>query len=504
MRASEVLKFLFFTTLLFKSNIHLFAQKPVVVNRSLAVRYCSSCHTFPEPALLDKKTWTASVLPKMGWRLGVRKAGEDPFAELEPEEKERVRAAGIYPDKPLIALADWQKLVAYYEQQAPEKLPDIPPAPPSSNQLDSLFQIIPVSLGDNIIPQVSLLAFDAPKKELYIGDAGKQLIRLDHQLQLNGYWMLNGPPADIFFRQNRAPRLLSVGSIAPTEQKNGHLFTLDSVPSDLPDDVIRTELARPVHLAVADLDDDKVPDEVVCEFGHHTGKLVAHLSSIGPVVLKELPGARKTILTDLDKDGNTDILLLLAQARESVIWFRNEGKGTFTEKELLSFHPLYGCSDLQLHDFNRDGHPDLLLSNGDNWDISPIRKNYHGVRIFLNNQNLNFKEAFFFPMYGASKAIPIDADMDGDTDIAAISFYDDAASFVLLKNEGKNRFVPATHTQLPAGKWLTMDMGDMEGDGDPDIFLGSYFHNALEVTKTATTGQLEFPHVMILKNKSIQ
>src|SRR5437667_5030468 len=37
----------------------------------LAHTYCAACHMFPEPALLDKKTWRTGVLPQMALRLGV-------------------------------------------------------------------------------------------------------------------------------------------------------------------------------------------------------------------------------------------------------------------------------------------------------------------------------------------------------------------------------------------------------------------------------------------------
>jgi len=55
---------------------------------------------------------------------------------------------------------------------------------------------------------------------------------------------------------------------------------------------------------------------------------------------------------------------------------------------------------------------------------------------------------------------------------------------------------------LPVGKWLTMDIGDLDQDGDTDIFLGSYFHNGVEITKSITSGITEFPHLLILYNKT--
>src|SRR5437868_11451366 len=37
----------------------------------LAHAWCSTCHLFPEPDLLDKKTWQEQTLPRMKIRLGL-------------------------------------------------------------------------------------------------------------------------------------------------------------------------------------------------------------------------------------------------------------------------------------------------------------------------------------------------------------------------------------------------------------------------------------------------
>ena len=48
------------------------------------------------------------------------------------------------------------------------------------------------------------------------------------------------------------------------------------------------------------------------------------------------------------------------------------------------------------------------------------------------------------------------------------------------------------------GRWLTMDVGDFDQDGYADVFLGSYFHNLAELTKSLKTGMTSFPQVMLL------
>ena len=141
-------------------------------------------------------------------------------------------------------------------------------------------------------------------------------------------------------------------------------------------------------------------------------------------ILLALPGARRVEIRDVNHDKKPDIVVLMAQARESIHIFYNLGKGQFREKLVLQFPPVYGVSYFEFVDFNKDGALDILLTNGDNWDYSAISKNYHGIRLFLNDGKDNFKEAWFYPLYGTSKAVAKDFDGDGDIDIAAISFYD--------------------------------------------------------------------------------
>jgi hypothetical protein len=111
---------LIFTGFVFIPSIARY-KKPIGTGEELAKIYCATCHLFPEPSLLDKSSWTEHVLPNMGWRLGIRKAGDNPYAEMEKDEAQLTKALNIYPDKALLPLADWQKIVAYYQHNAPEK-----------------------------------------------------------------------------------------------------------------------------------------------------------------------------------------------------------------------------------------------------------------------------------------------------------------------------------------------------------------------------------------------
>ena len=152
---------------------------------------------------------------------------------------------------------------------------------------------------------------------------------------------------------------------------------------------------------------------------------------------------------------------------------------------------------------------DILAVNGDNVDSDPYNtlKNYHGLRIYLNRGNLRFEEAYFYPMYGAFGAQAEDFDDDGDLDIAAISFYPDFSaerreSFTYLQNDGGLEFSAYTSPELMTGRWMTMDVGDIDGDDDVDIVLGGgYIPSGMFVYMDMYEAFTETaPPVLILKN----
>ena len=112
----------------------------------------------------------------------------------------------------------------------------------------------------------------------------------------------------------------------------------------------------------------------------------------------------------------------------------------------------------------------------------------------------------FFPMYGASKALAADFDADGDLDIAGIAMFADfernpEAGFVYLENRGDLQFEAAQVPEAAGGRWLTMDTGDLDGDDDIDIVLGSFIEGPGAVPKVLMQRWVNSPPVLFLENQ---
>ncbi len=194
--------------------------------------------------------------------------------------------------------------------------------------------------------------------------------------------------------------------------------------------------------------------------------------------------------------------VLFAQGDEQIVHFINKGNGKFLQKQVLRFPSVYGSSYFEMKDMNGDGRDDIIYTCGDNADYSTELKPYHGVYVFLNKGNDEFQQQFFFHINGCFKAIARDFDQDGDMDIAAISFFADyehrpEEGFVYLQNKGNLTFAPYSVPAAASGRWLTMEVADMDKDGKPDILLGNF--SAPTFTKPAIDWRQQ-PAFLLLKN----
>jgi hypothetical protein len=268
-----------------------------------------------------------------------------------------------------------------------------------------------------------------------------------------------------------------IGLMNPNDQQTGKIkeFSIDKAGTIVYGATLYDSIARPVQLTKTDLDGDLRDDYVVCSFGNTKGSFYwlkkRPDGDFEKNILDPSPGSIRCYAEDLDKDGRKDLIVLMAQAVEGIFIYYNKGGGTFEKATAVRFPPVYGSSYFELADFNKDGYKDLLYTCGDNDDYSArALKNYHGIYIYLNDGKNNFREQYFFPMYGCYKAVARDFDRDGDLDIAAISFFPDTVgrpqeSLMYLEQEGISilcRLSSTATTKAGGSPWTRVTLMGMD------------------------------------------
>ncbi len=490
----------------------------------LAGQYCVACHLEPAPDILPKTSWEAA-LGYMGFWLGMENldylADHPEFAQENVSSRHEIlERENALPSGAALEESDWDALRHYYIESAPvEPLPQAD-RPELRWQLPR-FEVVQV---DYPIPVAvtTLVRIRESTGEIYVGDSGAQTLTiLDGDGRVTaGPMRASRPlsPVDIEFVADMA----YVGSIGdllatrPSLERVAHIAAIDLTELSIAApqfDVVVDNLFRMADMNVLDLNDDGRPDFIVSGFGAVVGNVSWYESqpdgSFEEHVLVALPGAVKTEPYDFNGDGLLDIMVLLSDAREGLHILENQGDNEFELHTIFVTHPAYGHTYFELQDFNADGAMDVLVVNGDNVDSDPYNtnKSYHGLRIYLNRGDYLFEEVFFYPLYGAFIAKSADFDGDGDLDIVASAFYPDFSSgaresFIYLENQGGLNFSAFTNGQVMRGRWMTMDIGDVDGDGDIDVVLGGgyiptgmFAHMDL-YSELVETG----PPILILKN----
>lgn len=445
-----------------------------VSDEIIARSACSACHLFPDPKLLDKTIWSQHIFPKMRMYMGM-----DKVDTTASKDSERLVKAGYFPAAPMVPESTWQRVTNWYLSKAPG-----PTNTPGRNELIPIgmeqFKVI-APKGRRTPPLTTLVEIDPKDRVLFTADANEQALDV---LGPNGEMIASSKIGNIITSIQQSSDGIYLGCIGhffPTEEPRGQVIFLKQLEKGLERHVLFSDLPRIAHLEVGDFNQDGRTDFVLSMFGFHTGRF-SWFENLGDHKYKEQllfnkPGAVKSIAYDFNKDGHLDIAALFGQDTDGLMLFTNDGKGNFAPSEIFRRAPVFGHSYFELADFNNDGEMDFLVTNGDNGDYESPPKPYHGVRVYLKKGG-RYEESYFYPQHGAFKAVARDFDGDGDLDIASISFFPDyenspRESFVLLENTGGLKFTPSTFRECIAGRWLTMDADDIDGDGDMDIVLGS-------------------------------
>ncbi|MEM7202584.1 MAG: FG-GAP-like repeat-containing protein [Planctomycetota bacterium] len=250
------------------------------------------------------------------------------------------------------------------------------------------------------------------------------------------------------------------------------------------------DVRRHTGVALGDVDGDGDPDAFLCASGDPTSLYLNDGDGLFVDASDALPSApflaaTDVALADLDGDGDLDAVMSTNDNLENRL-YRNDGTGRYQDvtAQRLPGVPDYATA-IEIGDVDGDGDPDLVFANS-------ICSLYCYVslqnRLLLNDGEGRFAGAALPPDSDASNDVAL-GDLDGDGDLDLV--YANSGRNKIYGNEGAGRF-DEKFDWLPFRSETTgvVTLGDVDGDGDLDLVEGGRYGAPLRLLLNGGQGAM--------------
>lgn len=226
----------------------------------------------------------------------------------------------------------------------------------------------------------------------------------------------------------------------------------------------------------------------------YEGLIYKKLSQEGPALA----------IADVNGDGNEDVFIGGARDQPAHIYL-HKGKGNMVQKNTTAFEDDKSFEDVTAAFFDADGDTDLDLMVGSGGNNVNDQRSYR-PRLYLNDGNGNFtKSETKLPstFKNIATIAPQDFDNDGDVDVfvgsrSIVGVYGASPNHLLLENKGGGIFVDASerlgYDLKDAGMVTDSKWADIDGDGKKDLIVTAewdtpkiYRNTGRRLSKTITS-----------------
>ncbi|MEP6675947.1 MAG: FG-GAP-like repeat-containing protein, partial [Ferruginibacter sp.] len=257
-------------------------------------------------------------------------------------------------------------------------------------------------------------------------------------------------------------------------------------------------LSKPSRVIAADADGDGKLDLIVTETGNNTLTVFRNTSTVGTISLAAkvtfstssnflYDNAESIAADDFDGDGKIDFAVANLHDQKISIEINKSSVGNFSFQryDISTWDIPYSVG---MKDIDGDGKPDIVVGNsGGRIDV------YKNQSVRANN-TISLASPVSLSGPSAPKYMSIaDFDADGKADIA-ISDYNNAKIFLFRNSTSSGTISFDAHVDLSCGtNPSAIAIGDVDGDGKPDIAVANTGSNLVSVFRnTCSTGNISF------------
>ncbi len=242
-------------------------------------------------------------------------------------------------------------------------------------------------------------------------------------------------------------------------------------------------------MAVGDVDNDGNDDVFVGGAKGQSGKIFTQtsegkLKELKQEILQTDASMEDTAAVFFDADGDGDLDLLVStggndpddSANYNNRLYFNDGKGKFTKRSLLPTTQ-QNVSTITVADFDQDGDMDVFIGSRS----VPGTYGINAKHLLLENMgDGTFKDVTESKAYDLQDVGMITsakwADMDGDKKVDLVVVGDWMAPMI-FKNNGRRIHLEKTSLDSLTGWWNSVEVADIDGDGNLDLILGNQGDN---------------------------
>lgn len=251
---------------------------------------------------------------------------------------------------------------------------------------------------------------------------------------------------------------------------------------EVPNTMGLEQLEGAQSVAIGDFDNDGNEDLFACFLNKKPqlwknmgGSSFKEVTLHTGLIFHENANSITAIWGDIDNDGDLD--LYVGNTKYPDMLFRNNGDETFTEiSQQAGIFQVGQVQSVNMADVNNDGWLDIYVSNS-------LQENV----LYLNNKNGTFSnntlQSGALDSGRAMGSIFFDYDKDGDADLYLV--HDGFEPNLLYQNDGTGHFkeVGATAGVNTASFGMGVDIGDVNNDTWPDIYVTNLGPNFLLMNK---------------------